>query len=306
MNTGDAGRIAFLTAFSRNASLWISCYISPIRALLHPLWSCLLLGTLAAAMFGGFRSGIGAVGVILLVGIYYRSGGLGLIVASLGGTAGLALLAMVNLFSPLPPNVQRTLTFLPGTWEQRYKDDAAGSTDWRVEIWKEALTSERWIRNKTLGDGLGFSSADLAKSFTLKRAGATSGIDLMREQVLINGDYHSAIVSTIRTCGYLGLLVFILATVRLAVRAHRLIVRHRNDAWFPLCLFVGIPLVTGPIWLLTNASNFGQMAGTFILGAAMVRLLENNIPVAIANPLPAPAMQTPILSRQRGTLAASS
>ena len=78
------------------------------------------------------------------------------------GMCVIPLLAAINLLAPLPPNVQRALTFLPGTWEQRYKDDAEGSTEWRVEVWKVALFTERWIKNKWLGDGLGFSAAELA------------------------------------------------------------------------------------------------------------------------------------------------
>jgi hypothetical protein len=303
VNVGAAGRIGYLTTLGRNLSLWISAFISPLRALLNPISAILLLVALVSVMFGGFRSGMVWVGFVLMLGIYYRSGGFGLVIAAFGGVAGLVLLAFVNLVAPLPPNIQRTLTILPGTWEQRYRDDAEGSTDWRVEVWVEALTSERWIQNKALGDGMGFNADDLAKSFTMTRAGAISGFDLHREQVLINGDYHSVIVSTIRTCGYAGLLVFVLATIRLAVRAHRLIRRHRSDEWFPLCLFVGIPLVIGPVWLLVSASNFGNTAATFILGVAMIRLLENNLPLPQEQAPASPSTFVPTANRRRELVA---
>jgi hypothetical protein len=42
-----------------------------------------------------------------------------------------------------------------------------------------------------------------------------SGFDAHRETVLINGDYHSSFVSSVRTTGYIGALVLILGTARL-------------------------------------------------------------------------------------------
>jgi hypothetical protein len=295
VDVGAAGRIGFLSEFSRNSALWISSFVSPIRACFQPFWGLMILITLTAAMFGGFRSSLITVGLTFLIGIVYHSGSRGLLGAVFGGVAGLALLAMVNLLHPLPPNVQRALTFLPGTWEERYKDDAQGSTDWRVEVWREALTQEKWIRNRWLGDGLGFRAEDLAKATTLKGTGM-SGFDIHRENVLLSGDYHSTLVSTIRTSGGVGLFFLICATWRTAFRAHHLIMRHRRGPFGPLSLFVGIPLVAAPLLLLISASNFMQVVTPLLFGLSMVRLLENNIPNPTL-PLPPVVGNLPIRSR---------
>ncbi len=281
IDTGAATRIVPLGLLSSNLALWISSYISPLRACLRPLWAILVILALTSAAMSGFRNSIATVGLTLLLGIAYRSGIVGVTFSLIGSMCGLALLAMFNLISPLAPNIQRSLTFLPGTWEQRYKDDAKGSTEWRTEIWKEALTSKRWIQNKWLGDGLGFTATELSAQMNtaLGKHSGLSGMDAHRDIILSNGDYHSGPVSTIRVIGYIGLLFFLLAQIRLAVHAHRQIRRCRKTEWYPLALFMGIPMIYGPLFFVLIFGDFKTGASTFLLSLGMMRLLENNLPL---------------------------
>jgi hypothetical protein len=296
IDTGAATRVGFLTQLGKNLALWISCYISPLVALVKPLWLMLILVAVAASLMGGFRNGIAIVGLTFLVGIAYRSGGIGVLLSSFIGMVGIALLAVINLIAPLPPNVQRTLTFLPGTWEQRYKIDAEGSTEWRVEIWREVLLTDRWIQNKWIGDGLGFSAAELAAQMNTRlgtRAGI-SGFDAHRESVLASGDYHSGPVSSVRVVGYIGLFIFLLAQIRLAVHAHRQIIRCRGTEWLPVALFIGIPIVWSPLFFTLIFGDFKTSASVFLLSLGMIRLLENNLPLpAYVKRSRLPLMQQP-------------
>jgi hypothetical protein len=281
IDTRVATRVGFLTQLGGNLVLWISCYISPLIALVKPIWLMLILVAVAASLMGGFRNGIAIVGLTFLLGIAYRSGGIGVLLSSFMGMGGIALLAAINLIAPLPPNVQRALTFLPGTWEERYKDDAEGSTEWRVEVWKEALLTDRWIQNKWLGDGLGFSAAELSAQMN-ERKGARAGISgfgAHRESVLANGDYHSGPVSSIRVIGYIGLLVFLLAQIRLAVHAHHLITRYRHTEWFPLTLLIGIPIIILPLVFVFIFGAFKNAAPTFLISCGLVSILKNNLPL---------------------------
>ncbi|MES2995310.1 MAG: hypothetical protein V4733_00705 [Verrucomicrobiota bacterium] len=279
VDEGVATRVGFLTQFGRNLALWVSSFVSPLTAIVRPFWAFLIFCSLVAAVAGGFRNGLFAVGCTYLVGIAYRQGLPGIIVSLTGAAMGVILLSLINVLQPLPPNVQRSLTIFPGTWEQRYKDDAKSSTDWRVEIWKEVLTSERWIHNKILGDGLGFSAADLRIGLSENASGGISGFDAQREQILISGDYHSGPISTIHVVGYVGLLVFICAQVRLAVRAHRQIQRCRNTEWFPLALFVGIPLLWSPFFFIFIFGSFKEDVLGFIISYSFLRLIEENLPL---------------------------
>lgn len=276
-----ATRISFLSNLGKNLSLWITSYISPILACVKPLWAFLVIISIVATLLGGFRNGLIIVGLTFILGIAYRTGSKGVLLSLFAGSCGLVILAIVNLVAPLPPNVQRALTFLPGTWEERYKDDASGSTEWRVEIWKEALLSDRWIQNKWLGDGLGFSAAELMGQMN-QRKGARSGLsgfDAHRETVLVNGDYHSGPVSSVRVVGYIGLLFFVLAQIRLSVHAHRQIRRCKGTEWFSLALFIGIPLIYGPLVFIFIFGDFKGNAAVFLLSCGMIRLLQNNLPL---------------------------
>lgn len=281
VDTQAATRIGYLGELGDNLSLWISSYISPLRALSRPLWTILIMITLASAMLSGFRNCIISVGFTFVVGIAYRSGAKGFIAASFAAISGVALLATVNVIQPLPPNVQRALTFLPGTWEERYKLDATGSSEWRFDIWREVLLTDRWIQNKWLGDGLGFSTKELVAQRN-DRKGARAGIsgfDAHRESVLASGDYHSGPVSCVRVFGYIGLAIFLLAQIRLAIHAHHQIIRCRGTEWFPLALFIGIPMIYGPFFFVFIFGDFKQNATIFLLAVGMIRLLENNLPL---------------------------
>jgi hypothetical protein len=240
----------------------------------------LVLFTVIGAAYSGYRSQLAAVGLTYFVGVFYRGGITHLLISMVLGVAGIALLAFVNLIAPLPPNIQRALTFIPGTWEQRYKDDAKGSTDWRTELWMEALKSDKYIRNKFLGDGLGMTMAQYQQTMFLReKIGGADAFDNHRESILISGDYHSGPVQTIRVCGYAGLLILVIGMVRVAVHAHRQIERCRNTEWFPTALFIGNVYIWLPFGWVFIFGSFSGGADALLMGAALVRLLEKSLPL---------------------------
>ncbi len=281
-----ATRIAFVRDIARNMSLWIGSFMSPVRACFHPLWAPLVLLSFAFAAISGYRSEIMAIGFSYLVAIAYRGGRISVALSFLALGTLILFLALINLATPLPLNIQRSLSFLPGTWDKALVKDASDSTDWRVEMWEEALLTDFWIQNKVLGDGLGMSREEFnyIQSFKGKIIGGAVGsgkLTRQQEFMMASGNYHSGPVSTIRTIGYLGLLVLLLAQIRLAVHAHRQIQRARNTEWFPLALFIGIPLIWASPFFFFVFGTFSTAVFAFLMGAAMVRVLENNLPLPV-------------------------
>lgn len=282
-----ATRIAFVRDIGRNLALWIGSHISPIRACFHPLWAPLILLSFTFAAFSGYRNEIAMVGMTYLVSLAYR-GGLPAVTFSIFVLIiGIASLAAVNLAAPLPANIQRSLSFLPGSWDQEHIQDTQDSTEWRVEMWKEALGTDIWIKNKILGDGLGISKQeyDYIRSFKQYEIGGRVGtgrLTKQQEYMMATGAYHSGPVSTVRTIGYAGLLIFILAQIRLAVHAHRLIKKAKYTEWFPTTLLIGIPLIWAPFFFIFIFGDFGIAASSFLIGSAMIRLLERNVPTNIS------------------------
>ena len=281
IDTGKAGRNVFIIRFGSNIALFVSSLVNPLRATFHVLWLPLVLMAFMFAGLSGYRNVIVATGLTFLVGIIYR-GGLGSFLASIGGLAAvLTIVAVVNQVSPLPPKIQRSLCFFPGTWEQRYIDEADDSTRWRVEIWEEVLLTDNWIQNKVMGDGLGFTREELMFQQELKLSGSTQemfGFDAHRASILVNGDYHSGPVSAIRTIGYVGLFVMGICQLMIAYRAHKLIMRARGRAFLPIILIVCIPLIWNPLFFWFVFGGFAKDGVIILMGYGMVRLLENNLP----------------------------
>jgi hypothetical protein len=280
---GTANRVSFVRGISSTLALWISSRISPLKACFHPVYGSLILLSLALAAISGFRVQLIGVGLIFLIGIAYRGGFVSVLISSFMAVAAVALLAVVNLMAPLPPNVQRALTFLPGTWEERYEEDAAGSTEWRILMWKEALLTDKWIQNKWLGDGLGFSKAELSAMIAANESQQAertiSGLTSGQENFMISGGYHSGPVVTIRTIGYVGLFILFIGYIRMMVHAHRQIIRARGTEWFPTVLFICIPIIAGPLSWTFLYGSFDGGAGILVMGCAMVRILERNLPL---------------------------
>ena len=278
-----ATRIGFLGHAARDISLWVSSFISPLKALIRPHWLGLILISIAFATLSGFRINIGWVGLTYCAALLYRGGFPHFAVSAILGAIGLAFLAFVNAATPLPLNVQRSLSFLPGTWDPQIKHEAQQSTDWRVEIWEEVLLTDRWIRNKWLGDGFGFSRQELELQLELRDATnrhirSISGLGTHRDAILASADYHSGPVQTIRMIGYVGLAVLLLAMFRLGVHAHRLMRAYRHTSWFPLTLFIGLPCIFYPIFFIFIFGTFQIGVTALLISATMVRILQRNLP----------------------------
>jgi hypothetical protein len=262
--------------------VWISAYISPLKACFSPRWVWIILFAFLVTGMSGFRSAVGLMGLTALVGIWYRGGFISVLISSIAGVFALAAVSVTNSIVPLPASIQRAFSFLPGTWDDYYKQTTQNSTEWRVEIWKEVLLTDRWISNKWLGVGLGFTKEELLMQQTIgtrKGRFGVSGFDAHRETILANGDYHSGPVQTIRTIGYIGLAVLLIAMIALAVEAHRLIIRTRGTEWHPLALLVGIPIIVAPVFFVLVFGTFADGASSLFIGYGMIRLIKNNLPL---------------------------
>ncbi len=285
-----ATKLAFLGTLSERLALWIGAFKSPIKACFHPIWAPLILISFGFAAMSGYRSQIAATGLAYVVAIAYRGGFKSILIASAAFIFAIASLALTNLTSPLPANIQRSLTFLPGTWDEFHKKEAEDSTEWRVEMWEEALFTDDWIKNKFIGDGLGITRDEFEYILSLGGINETSGtkgkgnLSLQQEIMMASNAYHSGPVSTIRVIGYFGLLILLLAQIRLAVHAHRQIKRTKNTEWFPLALLIGIPMISTPVFFVFVFGTFDEAISGFLLGTAFVQILKNNLPLPVYIP----------------------
>jgi hypothetical protein len=261
----------------------VSAFVSPLRACLHPFWAPLILLSFAFAAGSGFRNVVATVGIYYLIAIAYRGGFMSVLVASLTAAFGLAALALFNLAVPLPANWQRALSPFPGTWEERHVEAADVSTEWRVEMWKQALFTDFWIQNKLFGDGLGFGRRELEMMEAMELGQSFeslgSGLSAQQESMMITGGYHSGPVQTIRTVGYVGLAILMLAMIRVAVHGHREVLRCRGTEWYPLALFMVIPSIALPFVFTLVFGEFKTATTQVFFAYGMISLMKRNLPL---------------------------
>ncbi len=287
---GETGfaRIAGLGSASSMGLRWLVSKMSPYQAILRPLYLFLFLVFIVAAAGSGYRNYVAYAGLTLLVGIFYHHGFFATLASTLAAALLIGVLAVVNLVAPLPGNIQRALSPFPGTWETRYVDAAENSTEWRVEMWKEALFTDRWIQNKLLGDGLGITREEHRRMESLAEGGregwaGSTGLTVQQENMMLAGGYHSGPVHTIRTVGYVGLAVILLAMIRIGTHWHRLIKRARGTPWFSTVLFFAIPALVLPLQFTFIFGEFHTACAILFFSFGLIRLTTNNLSL-----LPAP------------------
>jgi len=161
----------------------------------------LFLVALAAGAFCGFRSII--IAFVLIVALQFWFEGLfrfrtvltGLAVLLVGGAF------LVSSADKLPLAVQRSISFLPLRVSPIVEISSSGSTEWRLEMWKELLPQVPKYLLK--GKGFGIDPTDLA--FASRPSGFTEGF----EGAMVAGDYHSGPLSLIIPLGIWGVIGFV-------------------------------------------------------------------------------------------------
>src|SRR5262249_19203035 len=114
----------------------------------------------------------------------------------------------------MPLMVQRALSFLPAVrMDPVAREGAQGSTEWRVEMWKEALPQvpKYFIKGK----GYVIDPSDL---FMAEVAAFHGGFGIQAAGALVAGDYHNGPLSLLIPFGIFGLVGFmwlIVASLRL-------------------------------------------------------------------------------------------
>ncbi len=217
-----SSRQAYLCGFGQ--SLMQSLYTGwPPLSLLNPArvvrFSAFAL-SLTCILLSGFRSALIASFMMFSIAAYFRNGWSALSRLAVVAVAGTVLaVLMQGTILNLPRSVQRTLSFLPGSWDQQAQADADFSAEWRFFMWRQMLTTDRYISNKLLGDGFGMTALQLQQS---ANAMASGDPEQAQESFMIVGQVHSGPISTIRYVGYLGLVIFLCLLTAAATEAWRL------------------------------------------------------------------------------------
>jgi uncharacterized membrane protein len=282
VDSEGSGRQASLKIFSTTVGFALAAFYRPIELLLfiRPWQSLLFYTALIALMFSGFRSEIVGFAMFLVLASYFRGGLKDVVILALAGVMGLtALIGLQASGVNLPLPVQRAVSFIPGPWEEQVRTDTEGSNEWRFEMWRQALTTDLYIKSKVFGDGFGYDQEALRRHLMMSGPSQTLGSEQMQDYYLIVGAYHSGPVSSIRFVGAIGLVLATILMIGCARYAWRTINRVRPSPYFVLALFIGIPVIIRPFFFWFVFGTLESDFWTIIISLAMLNAINRSFVV---------------------------
>ncbi len=160
------------------------------------------LGATFLTLFGGFRSGI--IFVVMLLSALFFLEGLWRTkwAVIMSGFAVVLLVAIVVFSRQLPLQIQRSLAFLPVDISPDARLDADQSSEWRIDIWKAVLPEVP--QYLLLGKGYGINATDVYLApFLIEQ-----GVYRNHEAAILTGNYHQGLLSLLIPLGLPGLICF--------------------------------------------------------------------------------------------------
>lgn len=251
------------------------CLLRPISCLnpLRPLIFAIVAVGCGLVLLSGFRSGAAYLAVVFVVSALIRRTPIDAVIVALLGTLALILVLMTGMVRSLPFGAQRVLSVLPIDVSSAARVDAENSTEWRVQMWKLALTTDRYIRNKALGDGFGFSAVEM-KAVLDTAQGYSSEFADSQEQMLAQGSYHGFHVETIRFTGVVGLVAALFLMVVAFRKAMQLVRFYRGKSQFPYVAYLCIPFVIYPLWSMLVVGSYRAEFPQFIVTVGLLKWLD--------------------------------
>ena len=262
--------------------VWLFLHAGPLRGargifVSGRLWRPVLFCLFAVLMLaGGFRSSIILCGFVFLIQSYLER---------LHQTkvfpffilAGLIAVALIIPFAgQLPFTFQRSLAFLPLKLDPVAREDAEGSEEWRLQIWKDALpTVPQYL---LLGKGYALSKGELAMASNRSFHYASE-----IESVDITGNYHSGPLSVVIYFGIWGVIAIFWFWIA-SLRALYLNYRYGDPAMRIINIFLLAYFIARVFLFLVI---FGGLYGDMYYFAAIIGL-SVSINGGVRHPVKAP------------------
>lgn len=269
--TGTAGAMWTRLVVSYYDTFQLAVFMRPLQSLLFYL-------AIFGLLLSGYRNFVIGTAVFILTVAYFRKGWAEIVkLCTLGLFAVLIIVILQVAGAPLPLGVQRSLSFIPAPWDEMVAEDAKGSSEWRFEMWKIALESDKYIKNKILGDGFGYSARDLSIQIdAILGIGGYEGGNIAEAQ-LVSGAYHSGPLSTIRYAGAVGLVFFLALQIAISFYAIRLIKAALGTPFEAAAFFTSAGAITGPIFFIFVFGSYDGGLPETIYSLAFMNLVHNGM-----------------------------
>jgi hypothetical protein len=226
----------------------------------------LLCGALAIS--SGYRSTLFAFAMITMVGVWcYYSWRALVLPGALFLAALLFLIASSNNVVHLPVNrlpliAQRSLSFLPGDWDEEALESAKSSNFFRQNI-QDVYIKEYFPRSPMFGNGFTIDTGEFnALSDSLRSGNAGADPDYTEAKAFIEGKlFHTGWISLYDAVGIVGFLAFIaLGFYEIRAVAHFIVgsKADRRSTLFPLYVWLLCNIVTMMVAFFTVFGDFKQ------------------------------------------------
>lgn len=288
---GDAGitditRISGLGPASLGVICWLFCLYG-LSGCFSPrhIWRLLLLtGAVVAGLLSGFRSV--PVFLAMLVGVLFVAEGLYKSRQGAFLLAGMTLCALLVLpfADRLPLSIQRCLTVLPLDLDRVALEEARGSTQWRLDIWR-AMVPEI-PKYLMVGKGYAIDPKDLYFASEAYRLGVQS----MYETAIVAGDYHSGPLTVIIPFGLWGALAFIwfcASSIRVLWRNYR----YSDPAMKILNTFLFSYFIAKLLFFCTIFGSFFTDLIMFVAPVAVSISINRGVLAPVTAPVVKPALK---------------
>ena len=267
--TGTTADTSRLVTFGGFGLVLITLVLASVRIqrLLHPSnlsqLTILMIGFLSV-LYSSFRSSVLNGLVVTLVASIRDLKWKFLALIPFAGLFFFGLSIVNSDFIRLPKEVQRSLTFIPGKWDTDVALDAAGSNEFRREVWttwqREFFPLHPWI-----GRGFGFKGEWARPSVYRYDPEAN------RRAVEI-GEVHNGLFAAVDAFGIIGTIFFVAWNARLLASALTVPFDKRAPSELPL-RFLALYLATLIITYWIGAADVGSFLPTeFAIAGVLLHL----------------------------------
>ena len=281
MASGSITRWIFMQGLGESIILYIVSLSNPAQLLNPNNIKYLLFYILGmiAILVSGFRSAIIQALLATMISVTSRDRIVGFfkILAILFFIATGAI-AMSYLPIKLPATFQRALSFLPGNWDADASADAKDSSEWRFDMWKMVLNSDRYIHDKIFGDGFGYLRADYERSIDLMQGKSQlATTEVQQEMFMLNGDFHSGPISTIRFVGFVGLALLLASFYYMLKMAISVIKYSKGTDFQFVSYFYSFPIIALPFIFIFVFGDYRVDFCAILFYLGMLEMIRNSI-----------------------------
>jgi len=268
-------RAGYLTPLAITITALLYAKRAPLMniSLRHPLRPVFLGIAIVCSLLSGFRGALGSQAGFFVIGSIMWWKGKGFALSMFIAATIVAGVFVVSMLIELPFGVQRSLSFLPGDWDHQLVTNTQRSNEFRFDMWHRAWY-EDGIKDVWLGDGYRIPMSQLAYQKNLMAAGYVNEEERIT-YYLITGDLHSGPLSTIKYVGVLGLTMFLILSIMIAVQAWKLWNYAISKNNHLLIGFYVMPMIYFPVAYVFIFGSFRIDLPRVFVSAGLLVLLKN-------------------------------